>query len=122
LQVSPYRDKEGIKMKLIIAIVHDEDSGVIIDEFSENKLKITKLCSTGGFIKSGNTTLISGVEDDEVDRAVDIIARNTQVRIGDLKVHQHKNTMQGLKEKQDGKISIGAATIFITNVERFEKF
>lgn len=109
-------------MKLIIAIVHDEDSGIIIDEFSENKLMITKLCSTGGFIKSGNTTLISGVEDDEVERAVDIIARNSQVRIGDLKVHQHKNTMHGLKEKQDSKISIGAATIFITNVERFEKF
>jgi uncharacterized protein YaaQ len=97
-------------MKLIIAVVHDEDAAVIIDEFSENKLQITKLCSTGGFIKSGNSTLISGVQDDEVEKAVDIIARNTQIRV------------KGAKENKNGGISVGAATIFITNIERFEKF
>jgi uncharacterized protein YaaQ len=101
-------------MKLIIAIVHDQDAGNILDEFSDNGLKITKLCSTGGFIKSGNTTLISGVEDKDVEKALDIISRNTQIRTESL--------VSNLKESGDSKISIGAATIFITNVERFEKF
>jgi uncharacterized protein YaaQ len=120
--LTPEIIKGGINMKLIIAIVHDEDAGVIIDEFSENKLQITKLCTTGGFIKSGNTTLISGVEDYEVEKAVDIISRNTQVRLEAVKGHSHKAMTPKLNEIKNGRISVGAATIFITNIERFEKF
>ena len=43
-------------MKLIIAIVQDEDSGILIDELMDEDFRVTKLASTGGFLKSGNTT------------------------------------------------------------------
>lgn len=96
-------------LKLIIAIVHDEDSGRIIDEFNTNNLKITKMCSTGGFMKSGNSTLLSGIQDDKVEKAVSIIENNTRKREGVIDINSYK-------------VSTGKATIFITDIERCEKF
>lgn len=51
-------------MKLIICIVQDQDSGALIDELTDGGFRITKLASTGGFLKAGNTTLLAGVEED----------------------------------------------------------
>lgn len=49
-------------MKLVIAIVHDEDANKLVDKLNESHFRVTKLASTGGFLKSGNTTLLTGVE------------------------------------------------------------
>jgi uncharacterized protein YaaQ len=98
-----------VTLKLLIAIVHDEDAGKIIDEFTDNSLRITKLCSTGGFIKGGNTTLLCGLEDNQVGKAIIIIERNTQSR-------------ENVAKNPSGKISSSRATIFVTNIERYAKF
>ena len=50
-------------MKLVIAIVEDEDSMDLIDALTDGKYRVTKLATTGGFLKSGNTTLMVGVEE-----------------------------------------------------------
>ena len=47
-------------MKLIIAIVQDEDAGHLVSALMEGGFGVTKLATTGGFLRSGNTTLISG--------------------------------------------------------------
>lgn len=109
-------------MKLIIAIVHDQDAGKIIDEFSDNNLKITKMSSTGGFMQAGNTTLLSGVEDDEVGRAVKIIEDNSESRQEIVKNKSHKKHFIKQKENEESKVSVGRATIFVTDIERFIKF
>ena len=54
-------------MKLIIAIVQDEDAPGLIEDLTEEEYRVTKLASTGGFLKSGNTTLLRGVEDEQVE-------------------------------------------------------
>lgn len=109
-------------MKLIIAIVHDEDRCNIIDEFSENGLKITMMSSTGGFMKSGNSTLLSGVEEGDLEKAVSIIEKNTQTREEVVETPAHRFLPAKLKGNSSVSILIGGATIFVTNVERFEKF
>ncbi len=53
-------------MKLVIAIVEDEDSMDLIDALTDGKYRVTKLATTGGFLKSGNTTLMVGVEEEKV--------------------------------------------------------
>ncbi len=57
------KKKGGDSMKLIIAIVQDQDIPSLIDDLTENEFRVTKLASTGGFLKSGNTTLLIGVEE-----------------------------------------------------------
>lgn len=57
-------------MKLVIAIVQDDDASDLIDEITEEGFRVTKLATTGGFLKAGNTTLMIGVEEKDVDRLI----------------------------------------------------
>lgn len=62
-------------MKLITAIVQNDDANKLISALREHGFSSTKMSSTGGFLSSGNTTVISGVEDDMVDEAIEIIRK-----------------------------------------------
>ena len=62
-------------MKLIIAIVQDEDSGRLISALMKEGYGVTKLATTGGFLRSGNTTLLTGVQDEKLDSALAVIER-----------------------------------------------
>ncbi len=67
-------------MKLIIAIVNDEDAIDVIDLLNEKGYRVTKLATTGGFLKSGNTTLMIGIEADKVDTVLSIIEETCKNR------------------------------------------
>ena len=60
-------------MKLIIAIVQDEDSSRLLSRLMQKGFGVTKLATTGGFLRAGNTTLLIGVNDDRVDDALKTI-------------------------------------------------
>ena len=62
-------------MKLIIAIVQDEDASRLISTLMNEWYSVTKLATTGGFLRAGNTTLLLGGEDDRVKGALDVIER-----------------------------------------------
>ncbi len=54
-------------MKMIFAIVHKEDEGFVVERLNKERISVTKLSSTGGFLRKGNTTLMIGTEDDKVE-------------------------------------------------------
>ena len=54
-------------MKLIIAIVQDEDANRLVSSLMEAGFGATKLATTGGFLRAGNTTLLIGVEDERLE-------------------------------------------------------
>lgn len=89
-------------MKLIIAIIQDEYINKVSKALLEEKIKTTKLASTGGFLKSGSTTLFIGVEDDQVDRVVDLIREISMSR----------------EVQRDGEeyVTVGGANLFIMNM------
>ncbi len=60
-------------MKLILAIIQDHIVQDVLSELSENKVRATKLSSTGGFFRKGNTTILIGIEDEKVDRVKEMI-------------------------------------------------
>lgn len=60
-------------MKLLMAIIEDELAFKVAKALSEKGYRSTKLSSSGGFLKRGNTTLLIGVEDEQVDEVVEII-------------------------------------------------
>ena len=62
-------------MKLVFAIVHDEDGPKVMDELNRNGFSVTKLCSTGGFLKAGNTTLLVGVDEENLDAVIEVIRK-----------------------------------------------
>lgn len=60
-------------MKLILAIISDELINEVSKELSDSEFNTTKLSSTGGFRKKGNTTIIIGAEKEKVSKCVEII-------------------------------------------------
>ena len=56
-------------MKMILTIVRNEDAPLLLNELNEKKYYVTKLATTGGFLKKGNTTLLMGIEDEQVKRS-----------------------------------------------------
>lgn len=59
-------------MKLIIAIVRDIDAGPVIEELVTSEYRVTRVASTGGFLRRGNVTLLIGVEEQHVESVIDI--------------------------------------------------
>ena len=62
-------------MKLIIAIVQDEDASRLVSSLMNEGFGVTKLATTGGFLRAGNTTLLVGVEDERFEGAMGVIEK-----------------------------------------------
>ncbi|MBI3750149.1 MAG: cyclic-di-AMP receptor, partial [Chloroflexi bacterium] len=67
-------------MKLVVAIVHNEDAGALVDALLQAEHRTTRLQSSGGFLKQSNATIIVGVEDDKVDEVLAIVRENCTSR------------------------------------------
>jgi uncharacterized protein YaaQ len=88
-------------VKLILTIVNDQDAESVLSELIDNEFRVTRIASTGGFLRRGNTTLLIGVEDDKVDQAIEVIRNATPPAEGH---------------------SIFRATVFVLPVAHFEQF
>ena len=60
-------------MKLVIAIVQDVDAGPVIEQLITHGHRVTRVASTGGFLRRGNATLLIGTEEEHVDPIIDIL-------------------------------------------------
>ena len=60
-------------MKLIVAICRDDEASRLSDALVAGDFRVTRIASTGGFLKRGNTTLLVGVEAGEVERAIETL-------------------------------------------------
>lgn len=108
-------------MKLIIVIVQDDDAGDLIDILTDGGFRVTKLATTGGFLKAGNTTLIIGVEEKDVDRIVDIIKDECKTREQIVTSPSSVAGSTGVYVPYPIDIEVGGATIFVVDVDKFIK-
>jgi uncharacterized protein YaaQ len=109
-------------MKLIFAIVHNEDGHKVTNALNKNSFGVTKLCSTGGFLRAGNTTLLVGVEDDQVDKVIELIEKESKSRKEVVSASMAPSTtMMGMFMTNPIEVTVGGATIFVVNVERMER-
>lgn len=67
-------------MKLVVAVVQDQDSNRLSNALTKNNYRATKLASTGGFLRSGNTTFLIGTDDSLIPKLLDIIRENCRSR------------------------------------------
>lgn len=108
-------------MKLVIAIVHDDDAGELVSSLTEGGYGITKLATTGGFLKAGNTTLLIGVENEKVDEVIDIIKDICKTRKGIVSPPAPLLGDTAVYVPSPIEITIGGAIVFVMDVDRFEK-
>lgn len=108
-------------MKLILAIIHDDDAPDIMNLLAEHHYFITKLATTGGFLRSGNTTLITGVEDGQVSDVLDIFESRCKSRTQVTTLAAPYGAMEGYMPHPI-EVRVGGATIFVLDVCEFKKF
>lgn len=108
-------------MKLIYAIVSDEDSPRLTVELNQSGYRVTKLHTTGGFLRSGNTTLMIVVEDEVVANVLEIIRKYSRSRKAAINANMSPSGMGSAFIPYPVEVQVGGATIFIVNVEYFEK-
>jgi len=96
-------------MKLIQAIVHNDDADAVINALLAQGFRATRMASTGGFLRAGNTTIVSGLEEDQVDEALNIIKQHVKSRLYTPAWPQAK------------EVEVSGAIVFVINVERLER-
>ncbi len=108
-------------MKLLFAIVQDEDAGKVMSELNKNGFMVTKLASTGGFLKSGNTTLLMGIDEQYLKDVLAIIETHSKSR---KQIVNASNSLSGgnIMMPITTEITVGGATVFIIDVEVYKKF
>ena len=104
-------------MKLIFAIVNNDDAHSVNTGLSKAGFPATKISSTGGFLMSGNSTFLVGVEDENVERAIDIIAEHSKKREQSIPFDMSYHSTG--YSHPSGKVVVGGATVFVLNVEEF---
>lgn len=108
-------------MKLITAIIHDEDAHGVMDELNKKGFGVTKLASTGGFLKSGNTTLFIGAQEENVKEVIGIIEKKCKSRKQITTANLPPTNVTEGYIPYPIEVTVGGATIFVLDVDHFEK-
>lgn len=106
-------------MKLVYAIVNNDDSHSVASALMKAGFQATKLASTGGFLSAGNTTFLICAENEKIDSIIEVIRKHSRRR----KQFVPSATSYGVGTYTSFpvEVSVGGATIFVTDIERFEK-
>jgi uncharacterized protein YaaQ len=108
-------------VKLVLAIVHNEDAGPLVNALLERRYRATRLHSSGGFLRQSNATVILGVDEEQVEAVLGVIRENCTSRT------QVMNPMPPIMEPGEFgmpypvEVQMGGAVVFVLPVERFER-
>ena len=105
-------------MKLIMAIINADDCSDVMENLSANEFQVTKLSSVGGFLKVGNVTIIVGTKPENVDSVIDIIKKTCCSR---KELSASPFVQAGLPTNWPVEAQVGGATIFVIDLDRYEK-
>ncbi|KRK48037.1 cyclic-di-AMP receptor [Secundilactobacillus kimchicus] len=109
-------------MKLVIAIVQDKDANNLRTKFVEANIRATRLSTTGGFLKSGNTTYMIGVEDDRVDEVLALINETSRTRQQFMTPPVNLDAQMDSTSGYPVEVQVGGATVFVMPVDSFHQF
>lgn len=106
--------------KLLIIIASDPDAEGLIQELVKRGYPATKVSSSGGFLRRGNATILSGVDADDIDDVLAIIRSRCKAR-SEYVPAQALPFPESILPAQPVEVRVGGAIVFVIPVERFEK-
>lgn len=106
-------------MKLVVAIVNNDDSHTVQTEITKAGFQVTKLSTSGGFLRAGNVTFLCGVEDDKISDLIEIINKFSRCR--KQQVQPSTSFMSESFLSMPVEVTVGGATVFVLDVEQFYK-
>ena len=107
-------------MKMILGILNNDDAPLAIQHLPKDGFFVTKLSTSGGFLRAGNVTILVGVEDEKVQPVIDIIHQHAHSRMQLMPTVSEAGV--AFFPTMPVEVRVGGATIFVLDVDRFEKF
>ena len=109
-------------MKMIYAIVRNDNEDDVVSQLTQHHYSVTRLSTTGGFLRKGNTTLMIGAEDEKVDEVISLIKQECgQHQKLTVNMPYISGTSRVNYATMPLHVEVGGATIFVVNVERYDK-
>jgi len=105
-------------MKLIVAIIQDQDYRNLGDALRENNFRSTRISSTGGFLSTGNSTLLIGVEPEHVDTVVELIKTHCLARTQLMNATPTIGGFMGAMPHYPVEVVVGGAIIFVIDADK----
>ena len=106
-------------MKMIMAIVSGDDSSAVSAALTKARYSVTKLATTGGFLMSGNTTFLIGIDEEKVDDVISLISSHSKKRKQVMPAATSYGV--GMYDPLPIEVTVGGASIFVMDIERFKK-
>lgn len=106
-------------MKLVLAIINRDDANLVTRTLTKRGFSTTKLATTGGFLMAGNVTILVGVDEEKVQSVLDIIREHSHSRTQTIPTSAGLNC--GYCPNTPVEVMVGGATIFVVDIERFER-
>lgn len=106
-------------MKLIIAVINNDDCPSVLSELTHKGYGATKLSTSGGFLRAGNSTLLIGTEGENVDDVIAVISEFSRKRT--QMVTPSPSFMTEGFISRAVEVTVGGATVFVLDVEQFIK-
>ncbi|MFQ5474065.1 MAG: cyclic-di-AMP receptor [Dehalococcoidia bacterium] len=111
---------EQAEQKLLVVITADDEADTLIRRLVERGYPATKVSSTGGFLRRGSATILSGIDGGDVDAVLTIIREECKART-ELVPAQALPFPESIYPTEPVQIRVGGAIVFVIPVERFEK-
>lgn len=106
-------------MKMIIAVINNDDSAAASAALSRAGFWVTKLSTTGGYLMVGNSTFLIGTEDERVDEALEVLSKHCSAR--KQKTAGRFSFGKGLvSDSVVEEVTVGGAVVFVMTVDRTE--
>jgi uncharacterized protein YaaQ len=96
-------------VKLTLTVVRNEDADSVVDALIANGFYVTRLPSTGGFLRAGNTVLMTGLEDDRLEEMVETVKGRTRLRV------------QPPPSPADEEVRVSRAVVFVLGLEELRR-
>jgi len=108
-------------VKLVMAVIQDKDVDNLLYRLTKKGHKATKMASTGGFLREGNSTIFLGVEDEKVDEVIEIIKGCCSLREHYINPAPYTSAAPGSFMPYPMRVEVGGATIFVIPIDRWER-
>lgn len=108
-------------MKLVVAIVNADDAGELVSRLAEEGHRATRIKSIGGFLRRQNATFLIGVSDHDLDSVLRVIRDRCHTRTESVSPVPPLVEPGEVYLPYPLEVEVGGATVFVLNVERFER-
>ena len=109
-------------MKMLFAFIQNDDVKPLVRALVKQDISVTRISSSGGFLSGGNSTMMIGVEDDQLQTALEIIEKQSQKRTAAVPAPLFPTAQMGDGNIHPINVTIGGATVFVVDVESLHKY